>query len=70
MQQEDLGSKLRVGEQQICLAGREFLPSIHRQAVYVLEETTLPSETELLTTVNTHVFSICQQVVGEMMTRR
>jgi len=49
MQQEDIGSKLRVGEQQICLAGREFLPSVHRQAVYALEETTLPSETELPT---------------------
>jgi len=65
MQQEDLGSELRVGEQQIRLAGCEFLPSIHRQTVYAFEETTLPSETGLLTTIIVHIFSICQQVVGE-----
>ena len=35
MQQEDLDNKLRVGEQPIRLASREFLPSIHRQEVYI-----------------------------------
>jgi len=66
MEQKDLGGKLRVGEQQIRLAGREFLPPIHRQTVYAFEETALPSETELLTTVIFYVFSMRQQFVGEV----
>ena len=46
--------------------GCEFLPPIHGQTVYALEETTLPSETELLTTVSVHIFGICQQFVREV----
>ena len=66
MLQEDLCSKLRVGEQQVRLFGREFLPPIHGQTVYAFEETTLCSETKFLTTVSVHILAICQQFVREM----
>jgi hypothetical protein len=48
------------------LFSREFLPPIHGQTVEALEETTLPSKAELLTTVSVQILAICQQLVREM----